>query len=203
MRHQGDQDGVGPILPCSKCKSPLAWQAYNTPGMTLCPNCGASVHAAVFPALVRGGEDGHAGDPLLADSEASCFNHPAKRAVVACESCGRFLCALCDIELANQHICASCVESGKKKGQIETIAKERTLHDQAALALAILPLLMWPITIVTGPLTVIYVLRHWKTPLSLIPRTRVRFVMAAIIGAIQTAAWISGITLLVIRYVYG
>jgi len=159
------------------------------------------VNAAVFPALVRENARGDRGDPLLTDSEASCFYHAAKRAVVACGSCGRFLCSLCDIELGRQHICAGCVESGKKKGQLDTIVKECTLHDRAALIVALVPLLppLWLATAITGPLTVFYVLRHWNDPLGLLPRTKVRFVLASIIGGIETAVWIVVITLLIIR----
>ncbi|MGC3991484.1 MAG: hypothetical protein QM796_17720 [Chthoniobacteraceae bacterium] len=105
-------------------------------------------------------------------------------------SCGRFLCALCDLELNGQHLCPSCLASGKKKGKIRNLENERTCHDGIALTLSLLPLLMWPITAVTAPCAVYYSIRHWKSPTSILPRTKIRFIFALIFAGIQCALWI-------------
>jgi len=144
------------------------------------------------------GDSGRA-QPLLVEGEASCFYHAAKKAAVACEGCGRFLCALCDIEMAGRHICPSCVESEKKKGNTNRVTTHRVLYDEASLALAIVPMIfLWP-TLVTAPITLFLVCRYWKAPLSIVPRTRIRFVVAGLIAAAQAAGWIVFFTFLATR----
>ena len=76
---------------------------------------------------------------MLVDGEASCFYHPAKKAVLPCESCGRFLCAVCDVEMNGQHLCPACLASGKKKGRLKQLENRRTLYDSLALGRRRLP----------------------------------------------------------------
>ena len=102
---------------CPKCRLPLPEGMFNTGVPTPCPNCRSELLCEVFPALSAGPRIGRPGDPLVDASEASCFFHPEKRAAIACESCGRFLCALCDLEVESSHICPSCLSAGRKKGK--------------------------------------------------------------------------------------
>jgi hypothetical protein len=63
----------------------------------------------------------------------------------------------------------------------------RTLYDSIALALATWPaLLLYPM-ILTAPMVVYLAIRHWKTPSSLIPRSKWRFVGALIMASLQFA----------------
>jgi hypothetical protein len=64
------------------------------------------------------------------------------------------------------------------------------LYDSAALSLAILPLLFWPFTVVTAPMAVFMGFRYWKTPSSIIPRTKIRLVLAIVIGFIEIVLWV-------------
>ncbi|NQT92247.1 MAG: B-box zinc finger protein [Lentisphaerae bacterium] len=180
-----------------KCKAPLPPTNFNTATPGPCPACGVPVYAAVFPALYREPEEGEKSTPVVVDDEASCFYHSGKKATIACESCGRFLCALCDIELGEKHLCAGCVDSEKKKGKLENISNSRVLYDEAALALAILPLLMWPSTILTAPATLFVVIRYWKAPGSIVPRSKIKFVFASLFALIEIGGWTAGIVALV------
>ncbi len=159
--------------------------------MTGCPVCHAPLQAMVFPAVLEdrrsAGEQGLT--TKLDDAEAGCFYHPAKRAVQACDGCGRFLCGLCDLELEGKHLCPGCLEGGRTTGKIAKLQNRRVLHDNMALAVAVLPLLMWPFTIISAPAALYMVVRHWKTPGSIIPRTKVRFVIAAIFAIAQIVGW--------------
>lgn len=101
--------------------APLKGELFNTPEMSRCPSCGVLIKADVFPALFRELPTGNSGETLLMDDEAACFYHPGKKAVVPCSVCGRFLCALCDIDFNGRHICPSCLETGKKNGRSETL----------------------------------------------------------------------------------
>lgn len=175
---------------CSKCGAPLSHSALTTPGGHPCPRCGALLQAYLFPALLRPQAAGEPGDPMVIEGVAGCFYHPHRQAVVPCAQCGRFLCSLCDVELHGQHLCLSCVNTGTTSGALASLAHRRTLHDSIALRLAILPaLLVWP-TLISAPLTIWYTLRHWRSPLSVLPRTRIRFVVALALGGLQILAWI-------------
>jgi hypothetical protein len=125
------------------------------------------------------------------EGESGCFYHPAKRAVAACESCGRFLCALCDLDLNGEHICPACLETGRRKGKLKQLENRRVLYDAVALSLATLPLLFfWP-TIITAPCALYVVVRRWNAPASLVRRGKWRMVLAAILAILEIAAWIA------------
>lgn len=176
---------------CPKCKSPLPEEAWTFEESqdVLCRACGSPLAVQVFPALFRPAEASSVGEAVVVEGEASCFYHAAKRAVTSCEACGRFLCALCDVELNGAHLCPNCLDSGRKKGKLTNLQNHRVLYDSFALALAIAPLLVWPITCITAPVAVFYAVRYWNAPSSLIPRTRVRALLAIIIGLLEIGGW--------------
>ncbi len=175
-------------LSCTKCGTALLPSTLNAAGLSACPTCGSLIRAEVFPALFKK-ISAAAAEDILADGQAGCFFHPQKKAVVPCESCGRFLCSLCDVEFGGKHVCPSCLEAGKSKRKIRNLETERVLYDSIALSIAILPMLMFFITIVTAPVCIYYSLRHWKSPMSILPRTKVRFVFAVLISVLQLGGW--------------
>jgi len=132
---------------------------------------------------------------LVAD-EATCFYHPQKKAVLPCEGCGRFLCALCDCELHGQHFCPACLEVGRKKRKIKSLENERTLYDSIALSLAVLPVAIVPLiyfTFITAPASLFVALRYWNAPRSIVHRTRIRLVLAIIFASLQIVGWVVAI----------
>jgi ribosomal protein S27E len=164
---------------CGACKFPVSADSWNREAGVRCPGCGHTVQAFVFPAIERT-RAGASPEKIAGDSEASCFFHPESRAAVPCAECGRFLCNLCDIELDGRHLCTTCFQSGVSTNKIETLEGQRTMYDTIALALATLPaLLFWP-ALVSAPAALYVVVRRWKTPLSILPRTRTRYVLAAL-----------------------
>lgn len=175
---------------CSKCAAPLPYMALTTPGGYTCATCGVSLQGYVFPALLRPQSAGEPGDTVVIDGSAGCFYHPHRQAVVPCAQCGRFLCSLCDVELHGQHLCLTCVNTSNSNGVLSSLANRRRLYDSIALRLAILPaLLVWP-TLISAPMTIFYTLRHWRSPLSILPRTKIRFVVALVLAVLQILAWI-------------
>jgi len=163
---------------------------FNQPQMAECPGCDAPLEANVFPALFRGTTQAQFGEHIVVEGEASCFYHPQKRAVIPCGGCGRFLCALCDVELNDQHLCPACLESGRKKGKLTQLETKRTLYDTAALSLATVPILMFPVTIVTAPLAIMLAVYSWFRPSSIVYRTRVRAYLAIGLALLQITGWI-------------
>ena len=186
-------DTIPTILACPKCKAPLPVQSFNTGAMTPCPSCSTILFAAAFPALFRPIEKGSEGEAIVLDDEASCFYHPDKRATIACEACGRFLCDLCHIDLSEQHLCPGCVQNSKSKGRIPAMRKRVVLYDELALALAVWPPVLvfsLPLTCVTAPAAIVTAIIGWKRPGSILPRTKARFVIAIILATLQVLGWI-------------
>ena len=162
---------------------------FNRGELAPCPACGAAVRVDVFPALFRPLAPGQAGERLMVEGESSCFYHPQKRAVVPCDNCGRFLCALCDLELNDQHLCPACLEAGSKKGRIASLQHQRMCYDRLALWLAVLPLFIWPFTLVTAPMALFFAIRHWNSPSSILGGNKVRLVAAMVVAVLQLAGW--------------
>ncbi len=178
-----------PLIQCPGCQAWLLDGAFNQPELSPCPACGVPLQIEVFPALFRGRSVGQSGETIMIEGEASCFYHPQKKAVLPCQGCGRFLCALCDCEFNGQHFCPACLEAGKAKGKIKNLENQRTLYDSIALSLALLPLLIYYFTLVTAPMALFVAIRYWNAPRSLVRRTRIRFVAAIVLAVLQIAGW--------------
>jgi len=175
---------------CVRCEARLPPETWNR-GEAVCPSCRGRVQALVFPASRRGlGALGSPGAPA-AEGEASCFFHPSNRAVVSCEACGRFVCAVCDVEFAARHLCPTCLETFKKKGKWKNLENRRTLYGHVALALAIYPMLLFYFTILTAPIAIFVATRYWRAPLSLVGGTKLPHVSAILIALLQIAGWIA------------
>jgi hypothetical protein len=178
------------LLGCTECHGDLPVEGFNRPEWLSCRICGAKIRSVVFPALFRARNVGQSGERIETEGEASCFFHPAKKAVVACESCGRFLCSLCDLEMRGKHICPQCLEAGRKKGKLKDLEHHRFLYDSLALSLATWPLLIFYFTIFTAPLALYFALRYWNAPTSVLPRQRrLRQVVAVLLSVLQIAGW--------------
>lgn len=181
------------LLPqCPNCYRPLNHALMNTKDLRPCPNCSSMVQVEVFPALFRRFTPGRAGESVLVEGQSTCFFHPQKKAAVPCESCGRFLCALCDCELRGQHLCPTCLEMGAKKGKIKHLENQRTLYDNIALALVVYPAVtvvgLW-LAILTAPPALFIAIRHWKASLGIGHRSRVRYVVAIVLALAELVVW--------------
>lgn len=166
-------------ITCGKCAWPLEADSWNRVGGTICPRCRARVDVTVFPAMLRPAA-GALPQPLQTDTEASCFYHPGNRAASPCEDCGRFLCKLCEIPLGTKTVCPACFASGARENKIQDLDRKRTMYDSIALLLSTLPgLAIWP-ALFAAPAALYFVIRYWRAPSSLVPRTRVRYYLAAL-----------------------
>ena len=169
---------------CPRCQAPLAEIDFNQSQLAPCPACAAPLQVEIFPALYRPVLSGREGEAVLIGTESSCFYHPQKKAVVPCEACGRFLCALCDVELDGKHLCPACLESGKKKKTIHSLEDMRMLYNRQALVLAVLPLF------ITGLAAIYVAARYWKAPTSLVRPMRWAMPVALVLGTLQTLVFV-------------
>jgi len=179
----------GSVL-CPGCQLPLPASVFGTSGLTTCPACDRRILVEVFPALFRPVVVGKPADHILEDNVSSCFYHDQKKAVVSCDGCGRFLCSLCDVEFNDKHFCPTCLQTGQVKGKIASLETKRYMWDTAACYLAFLPILMWPVTLVTAPVALGYGIYSFFKPGSLVPRTRIRAYVAILISLAQIVGWI-------------
>ena len=186
-----------PFLICDRCRTVLTGGLVNTPEPVACPGCHAPLLARVFPAFSRAGTGGHASESVVSDEDASCFYHPRKKAVVPCVRCGRFLCALCDLELDGRHLCPGCVEAGRAADGQAALQNgvwlgNRTLHDKLALLLAVVPLfpLFLAFTMLTAPVALFLVIRYWNEPRQRpMPQGRARLIVAGMLALGQIGFW--------------
>jgi len=173
-------------IACPKCRVSLDPAVYPPGNYHECSNCAAGLQIETFPALYRPVTPGQTGETILTEGEAGCFYHPNKKAVIPCEACGRFLCALCDIDLNGEHYCPSCVETGRRKGKFAKLESQRFLYDELALTLAAAGLVVCGLS---APVALFYAIWHWKSPISIVARNRWRAVAAIILSVLQIGFW--------------
>lgn len=177
------------MIPCSRCQTILSPEAINAAALVACSSCGIKQRVDIYPALVNGRSAGQAGERLLSQKEASCYYHPEKRAHLPCSACGRFMCALCDIELEGRHICPVCLEKGKISEKITQLVDRRVSYDSIALLVALLPIITIWFTLITAPIALFLSIRYWNAPLSIVSRSRIRFIVAIAAALIQIGLW--------------
>lgn len=182
-------------IACPRCQWPVGAPALDAGGAVVCPSCAQRFSVTLFPALFRASDRGTIGERIVDSSQAGCFFHADRRATVACDDCGRFLCALCDLPVAGRHLCPLCLQKGPpRKQETPAVGSQQTtvLYDGIALALAGLPLLMFWLTLLTAPATLFVVWRYWGRVRPAVPRrSRLRFVLAALLALAQIAGWVT------------
>ncbi|MGE5842932.1 MAG: hypothetical protein ACM335_11670, partial [Deltaproteobacteria bacterium] len=87
----------------------------------------------------------------------------------------------------------------KKKGRIVNLDRHRLLYDGTALRLALFPMITVWLTIVTAPIAIFLSIRHWNSPMGVVRRTKIRFILAIAVSGLQILAWTTGLAYLVWR----
>ena len=174
---------------CPKCKTTLLDGVFNREDFSPCPGCESPLQVTVYPALFRRAELGRTGEIILSEGEASCFYHPQKKAVLPCEACGRFVCALCDCEHKGQHLCPACLETGRTKGKIKSLENRRVRYDNLAMSVALLSTLIFYFSLLTSPIVLYVAIRYWKSPMGLTQRSRAKLLIAGVLASLQIIGW--------------
>lgn len=185
-------------LACRRCG-----KALNSPvtgsgeapltGLLDCPACRRAQWTWMGPALYAPARN-RAG-ARAQDGDATCFFHASRRAERACQACGRYVCALCDMPLGQAHVCPSCLEEGRSP-QVQAVKEKGRLRmDRLVLGLAIIsvvpPFIF--LSFLTAPFVLFQCLRQWNKQPGLMPvgktGARLRLGVAFCIAAAQLGAW--------------
>jgi hypothetical protein len=143
-----------------------------------CPYCQKWLQIRVWP-IVR--QNVNAVSAL--SDQATCFFHPDKAFQACCQRCGRFVCALCDLQLGVEHVCPACFErgradSGAEAGRAEWRYRD-VLYDSIALTVGWGWILFWPVIVAAIPAAIFLHVKYRKAPRSyLIARSGWRFWVA-------------------------
>lgn len=129
--------------------------------------------------------------------DACCYEHTSKRAASLCSNCGRFLCALCEVQLGSQTLCPDCVQGQKVTGKQNSLETFRVKYDSIALALATWPVLLISLTFITAPLALGLAIYGWKRPTSIVRRNRWRIFTAAGLSALEIAGIVAFVLLII------
>lgn len=184
-------------IKCPSCGHPFDTEHYNSSTeYTPCRICGIKLRVCAFPALYRRAQE--AASALKAKlNDAVCYYHTEKKAEQVCDECGRFLCGLCELPFGEEILCSSCLEMRRKQPGRHALKPRQMRYDKLAISLAILPLLYFPLTLLTAPATLFVVLRYWKKDLEFSPGRKSRMVLAFIVALLQVAGWFFGIMALI------
>lgn len=170
-----------PVTPgtaiCPGCSGEVA-QAATQNGWQNCPYCGKRLQISVWP-LVRPNTNA----AVALSDQATCFFHPDKAFQACCQRCGRFVCALCDLQLGAEHVCPTCFERGRANSGADASKAEwrhrDVLYDSIALTVGWGWILFWPTIVAAIPTVIVLHIKFRKAPRSsLIPRYGWRFWMA-------------------------
>jgi hypothetical protein len=174
-------------IPCARCEMPLSKWEYGADGKANCSLCGSGNTVRAFPAVLATAAAALPETALA--GEASCFDHPNKRAVAGCSECGRYLCALCAVDFGPEIWCPSCVSKRAGRAHAANLETSRMLYDSMALTLPLASLILYPLTVLAAPASLVIALAKWKHPLSLVRRNRWRMVAALVISVTETVLW--------------
>ena len=175
---------TSPILPgavtCPGCNGDVVPIASKT-GWQSCPFCETRLQIRVWPVVRKSTIAAVA----LSD-QATCFFHPDKAFQACCQRCGRFVCALCDLQLGAEHVCPTCFERGRANSGAEAGKAEwrhrDVLYDSIALTIGWGWILFWPVIVAAIPAAIVLHVKYRKAPRAyLIARSGWRF-WAAYVG---------------------
>jgi len=182
---------AGPYLPCPHCRRGLEADSWHDAGSGKCRVCYADFEFVGFPAAVPRPKRVWARAKSAVAEETVCFFHLQNVADTICAECGRLVCTVCSITVSERVVCPSCV-AVPGKADAPAAVRERMLYDSTALGIALLPLLIWPVTLLTAPFALGFTIHGWKKPSSLVRgRSRGRLIAAGIFAIVEIGVWVT------------
>ncbi|HEX6804820.1 MAG TPA: hypothetical protein VF133_14165 [Terriglobales bacterium] len=166
--------GGPPAVTCPVCGGSVVPVETET-GWQSCPSCANRLQAYLWPVLRQ-----NTSAAVALSDQATCFFHPDKAFQACCQRCGRFVCALCDLQLGVEHVCPTCFERGRAHSGVEAGTAEwryrDVLYDSIAVTVGWVWILIWPTFVAALPAVIFLHVKYRKAPRSyLIPRSGWRF----------------------------
>ena len=181
-------------LTCSACRRVLPGDSAAFASMQACPNCGTRVEVFAFPAVDRPPAPQVTPPAVAHEGDASCFFHSSRKAAIPCDECGRFLCALCDLEIEGRHLCPTCLQAGQEKRTLTALEQSRTRWDRIVWALNLLCLFCLILSPLIALANLIITCVFWKAPPSRVSASRAWMVagtLLSIAGGVLTVVLFS------------
>jgi hypothetical protein len=152
----------------------------------------------LFPAFFHDLEPPKPAELIEAEDQASCFYHEGKQAELACEECGRFICATCEVKMHSRRLCPGCVERLYDEMEWPRLINSVYQWDSLALTVSVLTMLCCQfLGLFTLPFSIFVTIKYWNTPMSILPRSRWRFLAAIFCSTIATALSIGMIYMII------
>ena len=169
-----------------------------------CRACGKDFAFVLFPAAARPPSPPPPPGPPLAESGATCFHHPAKPAIRACDDCGAFLCDLCDLDLGEAHLCPRCFDADRAKGRLKKIETSHILYDGIALGCALAPftLVLYFVAPFSAPAALFLGIKSLRQKPGPIPRSRAMGVTAIVLGSLELVFAVAFVGLIIYAVIH-
>jgi hypothetical protein len=180
------------FLRCAQCESTLVAPTTTGSGVLTCPVCRSASRAWLFPALFQRPES-ETGQRILEEGQSSCMNHPEKQAVAVCDGCGKFLCALCDVDWGGEHLCTACIQHRKHSNHEGAYRSVYIHYDSVALGIVLLSLVLMPFGGLGGliaPAAIYVAWRHWRAPLRPAPHGKWTMMVAVLLANLIFVSWL-------------
>ncbi|MDX2186139.1 MAG: hypothetical protein SFV32_04330 [Opitutaceae bacterium] len=172
-------------LPCPKCNRGRDALTFADDGSGQCRYCFTRVDILTFPAF-EAARSVTRPRAVSVDS-ATCFYHGSNQAESICDDCGRFVCGVCGIPSGTSVLCPKCISQRQESDKAHI--PSRFIYGGAVARLALLPLLMWPLTLVTAPTAVVLAIIGWRKPGSIVGGGRASLAVGGLIALVQCVLW--------------
>lgn len=188
------------LLRCNTCNGALGRPSGPGTDTVQCSICGSITQRWCFPALYRVAT-GHTGVPVVEEGQSSCMNHPAKRAETVCDNCGKFLCALCDIDWNGEHLCTDCVQFRRDANHGGALKTEYLHYDTIAVIVAGVAMLgmFFGLGGIIALIVPYLAFRYWNTPWRPVPYWKWRMVAAVLLACLVFIAWLGFLVVAVLN----
>jgi uncharacterized paraquat-inducible protein A len=174
---------------CPKCKTAFSVEPGRADLAAKCPTCASELEAHFYPAFFRPMDAGLMPAALIDQADAGCFYHPQKQAAHVCDGCGRLICSLCSIDMGAEHLCPSCISSGKKKGKLPSLDTSCTRYDSITLILGVMCMFTSFFSLILAPAAIYIAVRHWKSPQGLTRFGHARMVIGLLLAVGFLLLW--------------
>lgn len=179
------------VARCVFCNHSLTPAQLAAGGEVKCLNCHRRSVILALPAFLQNSGVKPPPPPMdpPGEGEAACFYSPGRRATKECSHCGVLISDVWAAQWGSKSVCLKCLDHLREKDKDGRFLTSRTLWDNIALALALLPftLVLWWSGFITAPAAVFLGFWHWNSPRSLVPRGRLRLILALFLGLAEVA----------------